>query len=54
MKIDKIVISIRINKEKLENIDRIAHLNDISRNDLINQCLDYALENVDIKKECKC
>jgi len=50
VKIDKIVISFRLNIDKLDQIDKLANLNDISRNELINQCLDYALKNIYIKK----
>lgn len=48
---DKIVISIRLNLEKVEELDKIANKTDISRNQLINQCIDYALKNIDFKKK---
>lgn len=32
-------------KEKLNNLDKIAKKNGISRNELINQFIDYILEN---------
>ncbi len=44
-KSEKVVISIRLENYKLEEIDRI----DISRNELINQCLDYAINNLEFK-----
>lgn len=47
---EKIVISIRLNLEKVEELDKIANKTDISRNQLINQCIDYALKNIDFKK----
>lgn len=50
-KSEKIVISIRIEDAKLKHIDNIANGIDISRNELINQCLDYALENVKFRKQ---
>jgi len=46
LKSEKVVISIRTDNNKLEKIDDIANKIKISRNDLINQCLDYALDNV--------
>ncbi len=55
-KSEKVVISIRIENYKLEEIDKIASKIDISRNELINQCLDYAINNLEfknIKKEKK-
>lgn len=55
-KSEKVVISIRIEDYKLEEIDKIASKIDISRNELINQCLDYAINNLEfknIKKEKK-
>lgn len=55
-KSEKVVISIRLENYKLEEIDKIASKIDISRNELINQCLDYAINNLEfknIKKEKK-
>lgn len=46
---EKIVISIRLENEKINKIDEIATKIDISRNELINQCLDFALENLEFK-----
>ena len=51
IKSEKIVISIRLENEKINKIDEIASKIDISRNELINQCLDFALENLEFKKE---
>lgn len=47
---EKIVISIRTSIQKIEEIDKIANEIDISRNELINQCIDYALANIDFKE----
>lgn len=55
-KSEKVVISIWIENYKLEEIDKIASKIDISRNEFINQCLDYAINNLEfknIKKEKK-
>lgn len=50
---EKVVISIRIEQEKLNIIDEIAKRTDISRNEVINQCLEYAINNSDFKDEKK-
>lgn len=46
---EKIVISIRIDKEMLNVVDSLANETDISRNEMIIQCIEYALKN--FKKE---
>lgn len=40
-------ICIRINSEKLEMIDKIATENNMSRNKIIIQCIDFALKNLE-------
>ena len=47
-------ITLRIGTDKLEIVDRIADEFKISRAKFINQCIDYAIENLaemDIKEE---
>ncbi len=45
-------ISIRLAFETLETIDKLASEFNISRNELINQCIDYALDHMsDSKKQ---
>ena len=39
-------ITIRVPQDKLETIDRIAAEYDMSRNEFINQCINYALEHM--------
>ena len=39
-------VTVRIDFEKLEKIDRLAERYHLSRNGLINQCIDYALEHM--------
>lgn len=46
-KLEKDVISIRITTDLLEQVDSIACKNDISRNELIVQCIEYAINNMD-------
>lgn len=43
---EKTVISIRLNTDTLEKIDEIAGKTDISRNEFLVQCIDYALKNL--------
>lgn len=50
-KSEKIVISIRLNLDKVEELDKIASKTDISRNQLINQCIDYALKILILKNK---
>ena len=50
---DKLVISIRIEESKLNKIDELASSIDISRNELINQCIEYALNNLELNKSKK-
>ena len=49
VKSEKIVISIRIDTDKLKTIDGLATATDISRNEMIIQCIDYAIKNIDKK-----
>lgn len=44
---EKEIISMRIDSNTLSKIDRIANKIDISRNELINQCIEFALLNLD-------
>lgn len=48
---EKVVISMRLNIDKLERIDKLAAKIDISRNQLIDQCIEYALSNLEFKDE---
>ena len=46
---EKVVISIRIDINTLEEIDKEAAKIEIRRNELITQCIDFALSNIDKK-----
>ena len=46
---DKEVISIRIPTDLLETVDKNAAKSDISRNEFINQCIQFALEHLQDK-----
>ncbi len=48
-KYDKEVTTIRIPKETLEIIDQKSFEYNLSRNEFINQCIIYALENMEEK-----
>lgn len=41
--------TIRVERDKLQMIDDYAALKNISRSAFINQCIDYALKNMDMK-----
>ncbi len=45
IKQEKTVISIRLDVDMLKTIDEISAEADISRNELIVQCIDYAFKN---------
>ena len=45
IKNEKTVISIRIDRDMLELVDSMANEADISRNEMIIQCIEYALKN---------
>jgi len=45
VKNEKVNISIRIDVDKLRIIDEMAGTTNISRNEMIVQCIDYALKN---------
>ena len=46
-KADKVVTTVRIPREVIEEIDRKSAEYGISRNELINQCILYALKNME-------
>jgi len=48
-RVDKEVISIRLSSELLKEIDRHAAKADISRNEFLNQCIRFALDNLEEK-----
>ena len=48
---EKEVISMRISTETLKTVDEKASEIGISRNELINQMIQYALDNMDDEKE---
>ncbi len=45
IKPEKTIISIRLDNEVLKDIDNISQKTDISRNELIVQCINFALKN---------
>ena len=49
-KVDQIVTTIRIPKDTLDLIDQKSASVDISRNEFINQCILYALQNMEDKE----
>ena len=43
----KEALTIRLNPEKLRRIEALATKYNMSRSEFINQCIDFALENID-------
>lgn len=48
IKQEKTVISIRMDIDMLKKIDDLSNKVDISRNELIIQCIEYALDNLNV------
>lgn len=46
----KTVISIRIDNDVLNRIDELADKTFNSRNEIISQCLEYSINNIEIKE----
>ncbi|MDP2891712.1 MAG: CopG family transcriptional regulator [Bacillota bacterium] len=46
---DSVVLSIRLKKEIVRQLDDIAQQTNRSRNMLISICLEYALDNIQLK-----
>ena len=46
IKQEKTVISIRLDVDMLKKVDELSVQTDISRNEFIVQCIDYALKNL--------
>lgn len=44
-------ITVRVNTEKLRKIDRLAAEYKVSRSAFVNQCIDYAMEHMDMENE---
>lgn len=44
--VEKVVATIRIDLKTLEAIDNLASKIDVSRNEMINQYIEYTLENL--------
>ena len=46
-KIEKLIISLRMPQDNVDLIDRLATERNISRNEFLMKCIDYALENLE-------
>lgn len=46
---EKVVVSVRMDINRINKIDEIASRIDISRNEFINQCVEYALTNLEFE-----
>jgi len=52
-KIEKMIISLRMGQNKVDLIDKLAGERDISRNEFLMACIDYALANLEDDVEIK-
>ena len=50
-RIERLTISLRIDEGKIEKVDKLSFELDISRNEFLVQCIDYALEHIGDDKE---
>lgn len=48
---EKEMVSIRLDKDLLDIIDRLSTQNDISRNEFIGQAIKFAIDHMDEKEE---
>ena len=46
-------ITVRISADKLAQVDRMADQFHMSRNEFINQCIDYAMEHIGEEQSAK-
>jgi len=49
---DRSVISIRLENELIADIDELSKSKKMSRNELIRQCIVFALQRLDEKSDC--
>ncbi|MCL2771879.1 MAG: ribbon-helix-helix domain-containing protein [Oscillospiraceae bacterium] len=54
-KIEKIAITLRLEESTIEKLDKLSIKRDLSRNELMVQCIDFALKHIidDEEKENK-
>jgi len=45
---EKSVISVRLNTSLLNKVDKLSFVADISRNEVIVQCIEYAIKHLDV------
>ena len=45
---DSSVVSVRLPNELIESLDRISKITGRTRNDIIQRCLEFAIENLEI------
>jgi hypothetical protein len=50
-RIEKLIISLRLPRDKVDLIDKLSSERDISRNEFLVKCIDYAVENLEAGSE---
>ena len=48
---DSSVVSVRLPKELIESLDRISKITGRTRNDIMQRCLEFAIENLEIEEK---
>ena len=46
---DSSVVSVRLPNELIESLDRIAKITGRTRNDIMQRCLEFSIENLEIE-----
>lgn len=47
---DSSVVSVRLPNELIESLDRISKITGRTRNDIMQRCLEFAIENLEIEE----
>lgn len=48
---DSSVVSVRLPNELIESLDRISKITGRTRNDIMQRCLEFAIENLEIEEK---
>ena len=48
---DSSVVSVRLPNELIESLDRISKITGRTRNDIVQKCLEFAIENMEIEEK---
>ena len=48
---DSSVVSVRLPNELIKSLDRISKITGRTRNDIVQKCLEFAIENMEIEEK---